>query len=135
MSDDMPTGKLTPAGLRTQERSRQATIDSARAAREGAEKAGAAANAAAANAAKRGGSSSEFKATMFAIAVSAAMGALDVLSHVPGPWQVTAAVIVGAATAAGVYTAGRSKVKAAALSALPATVEAQSGAVYIGDGS
>lgn len=132
MSDDeIRTGKLSQAALRTQEDARAATMRSARAAREGAEKAGELANAAAANASKKGGSTSEFKATMFAIAVSAAMGALDVLSHVPGPWQVTAAVIVGAATAAGIYTAGRSRVKAAALNALPAAVEAQSGAVRL----
>jgi hypothetical protein len=129
--DEIKTGKLEAAALRTQEQARQSTIDSARAAREGAEKAGQLANAAAANAAKKGGSTSEFKATIFAIAVSAVVGALDVLSKTPGAWQIPAAVIVGAATAAGVYTAGRSKVKAAALNALPATVEAQSGAVYL----
>lgn len=129
--DEIRTGKLSASALRSQEDARAATMRSARAAREGAEKAGELAAAAAANAAKKGGSSSEFKATMFAIAVSAAMGALDVLSHIPGPWQITAAVIVGAAGAAGIYTAGRSKVKAAALSALPAAVEAQSGAVRL----
>lgn len=131
MSDDVKTPTLTAAALRTQEQSREATMKSARAARQGAEQAGALAAAAAANAGKKGGSTSEFKATMFAIGVSGLMGALEVLSHVPGPWQVTAAVIVGAASAAGVYTAGRSKVKAAALTALPAAVEAQSGSVRL----
>jgi hypothetical protein len=129
--DDVKTPPLTAAALRSQEQARQSTIESARAARRAAEQAGASANAAAANAGKKGGSTSEFKATMFAIGVSALMGALEVVSKVPGPWQITAAVIVGAMGAAGIYTAGRSKVKAAALSSLPATMEAQSGAVYI----
>lgn len=129
--DDLKTPPLSPMGTRTQEQARQATAASARAARRAAEQAGASANAAAANARKSGGTTSEFKATMFAIGVSALMGALEVVSKVPGPWQITAAVIVGAMGAAGIYTAGRSKVKAAALTSLPATIEAQSGAVYI----
>lgn len=132
MNDDSKTPTLSAAGLRSQEQARESTMRSARAAREAAEQAGAAANAAAANAAKKGAATSEFKATMFAIGVSGLMGALEVLSHVPGPWQVTAAVIVGAATAAGVYTNGRAKVKAAALQALPMAVDAQSGSVSLG---
>jgi len=129
---DEKTPTLTAEGLRRQEQSREATMRSARAAREAAEQAGAHANAAAANAAKKGSTTSEFKATMLSIGVCGLMGALEVLSHTAGPWQVPAAVIVGAATAAGVYSAGRAKVKAAALQALPMAVDAQSGSVSLG---
>lgn len=129
--DERTTGTLSISAADRQEQSRQATMKSARAAREGAEAAGAAANAAAANAGKPGSKTSEFKATLLAFAISAGFGALEALSHIPGPWQLTAAVIVGAAVASGAYSVGRSKVKAAALANLAPTVEAQSGAVYL----
>lgn len=131
MSEDDRTTPASATAAQKQEQSRLATMKSARAAREGAEAAGAAANAAAANAGKPGSKTSEFKATLVAFAISAGFGALEALSHIPGPWQVTAAVIVAAAVAAGAYSNSRGKVKAAALTSLAPTVEAQSGAVYI----
>jgi hypothetical protein len=132
MSEDARTTPALSIGAADrQEAARQSTMKSARAAREGAEAAGAAANAAAANAGKPGAKSSEFKATLIAFALSAGFGALEALSHIPGPWQITAAVIVAAAIASGAYSASRGKVKAAALANLAPTVEAQSGAVFL----
>jgi len=80
-------------------------------------------SAAATNAAKAGGKSSELKATIGAIALTAGLAALHVLSVIPGPWMVPA-LALSAAIAAGSYSLSRGNVKAAALAAAGAAAAA-----------
>jgi len=100
-------------------------------ARAAAEAAGLAAARAAENAAKRGAASSEFKVTIGAMALAAVVGGVKALALIPGPWQIPAAVIAGAAVAAGAYSQSRGKVKAAALAAAIPLVAAESGRVQL----
>jgi hypothetical protein len=99
------------------------------AARAAAEAAGLAAARAAENASKSGARTSEFKVTIGALALAAAFGGVKALVAIPGPWQIPAAVIVGAAVAAGAYAQSRGKVKAAALASALPLVTAESGRV------
>ena len=76
---------------------------------------------AAANAAKAGGSSSEFKATLVGLGITALAAVLHALSVVPGPWMLPA-IAGSAALAVGAYAITRGTVKAAALAAAAAAV-------------
>lgn len=89
----------------------------------GAHAASLAISSAATNAAKPGGSSSELKATIGAIALTGGLAALHALSVIPGPWMVPA-LAISAAIAAGSYALSRGNVKAAALQAAGAAAAA-----------
>ena len=80
----------------------------------GAHAAAVAVSSAAVNAAKPGGKSSEMKATIAAIGVTAGVAALHALSVIPGPWMLPA-IALSAGIAAGSYAYSRGNVKAAAL--------------------
>jgi hypothetical protein len=80
-------------------------------------------SSAATNAAKPGSKSSELKATIGAIALTAGLATLHVLSVIPGPWMVPA-LALSAALAAGSYSLARGNVKAAALAAAGAAAAA-----------
>ena len=71
--------------------------------------------AAAENAAKNGMSTSEFKVTVGAVAVTALLAGLHALSVIPGPWMVPA--ILGSALVSCGYAISRGTVKSTALKA------------------
>lgn len=96
------------------------TVTASEAARKAAEAAGRSAIAvatAAENAAVKGGKTSEMKITIGAIIFAGVGGALKALALIPGPWQIFAALGLGAMGSAAVYANSRGKVKAAALNA------------------
>jgi hypothetical protein len=100
------------------------TVTSSEAARKAAEAAGRAVIAvatAAENAAVKGGKTSESKITIGAILFAGAAGALKALALIPGPWQLVAALGLGAMGSAAVYANSRGKVKAAAQAAAATT--------------
>jgi hypothetical protein len=93
----------------------QKTIDLSRATAQAAGLAAAQAlGTAAANAAKKGGTSSEFKATLFGILVAGGVAALHALSVIPSP-VMPVALALSAGLAAGAYSLSRGQVKKAAL--------------------
>jgi hypothetical protein len=80
---------------------------------------------AAANAAKPGASSTEFKATIATIALSAGLAALKVFAVVPGPWTLPAGLALVAITATtAAYSISRGSVKKAALAGAAAVAAA-----------
>jgi len=100
------------------------TVAASTAARLAAEAAGRSAIAvatAAENAGPRGAGTSEFKLTIGALVFAGAAGALKALALIPGPWQLVAALGLGALGSAAAYSNSRGKVKAAALAAAAVT--------------
>jgi hypothetical protein len=80
---------------------------------------------AAVNAAKPGASSTEFKATMGAIAITALLAGLKVFAVIPGPWTLPAVLSLVAITAGtSAYTLSRGSVKKAALAGAAAVAVA-----------
>jgi uncharacterized membrane protein len=80
---------------------------------------------AATNAAKPGGSTTEFKATIGAIAFTALLAGLKVFAVIPGPWTLPAVLSLVAVTAAtSAYTLSRGSVKKAALAGAAAVAVA-----------
>jgi hypothetical protein len=81
--------------------------------------------AAAANAAKPGGQSTEFKATIAAVALTGAVAGLKVFALIPGPWTVPAVLaLAGIYATTAAYSLSRGSVKKAALAGAAAVVAA-----------
>jgi hypothetical protein len=100
------------------------TVSASAGARLAAEAAGRAAIAvavAAEQANVKGPQTSEFKVTLGAMIFAGVVGALKALALIPGPWQIAAALGLGAVGSAAAYSNSRGKVKAAALTAAATT--------------
>jgi hypothetical protein len=80
---------------------------------------------AATNAAKKGTSTTEFKATVGAIAVGGIVAGLQVFAAIPGPWMLPAALgLVAISAGTGAYAISRGSVKKAALTGAAAALTA-----------